>query len=133
MDIVFCMDVIEHLEEPYQLFRSLREKTLYLIIHLPLEQSICHLLLKKPSTSYINLGHLHFFSWETANILIKHSSFEIVDYQFTSPAISLKILSKDIKKFYHLFRYSVYKINPSLAAILFGGSVMLLLKNNSFS
>jgi len=130
-DIIFVMDVLEHVDNPFLFLESLQEKSKYLIIHLPIEQSFFHLLFNTPTSSYKTFKHIHFFSWETANILIQESSSSLVNYQFTPASkASLKLNGKWRVKCFRTLRYLLYQINPDLASILMGGSVLLLLKSN---
>lgn len=128
LDIIFVMDVLEHVENPYQFLRDLAGKSKYLLVHLPIEHSIAHLLMRKVSRSNTEFNHIHFFSWESAKIMISESPFEIKDFQFT-PSLGITIgLEKNIlKKILLMGRYLLYKMMPRLSPLLSGGSVLLLL------
>jgi SAM-dependent methyltransferase len=128
LDLIFINDVVEHVENPYQLLRDLARKSKYVIMHLPIEQSISHMLMRKPSSSYNLFRHLHFFSWETARILINHSPFKIIDFQFTGAAATLIRITKKLQKIQNLLRYALYRLSPPLASVIGGGPVMLLLE-----
>ncbi|MEH1913987.1 class I SAM-dependent methyltransferase [Nostoc sp.] len=130
LDFIFCMDVLEHVENPWELLRSLSSKSKYLILHLPIEQSIGHMLMQSPSHSYKTFRHIHFYSWETAKILFQESPFKLLNYQFTAASnVSLKIAASPMIRLLRLIRYFAYKFNPHLATMLGGGAVLLLLEN----
>ena len=78
LDFIFCMDVLEHVEDPFQFLRELSSKSKYLILHLPIEHSIGHLIMQTPSQSYRTFQHIHFYSWETAKLLINESPFHLL-------------------------------------------------------
>lgn len=130
LDFIFCMDVIEHVENPFEFLRNLSNKSKYLILHLPIEHSIGHLLMRNPTQSYNTFKHIHFFSWESANLLIKESQFELVNYQFTAASDVVLNMPGSFKiKLSRWLRYFAYQLNPQIAAIVGGGSVLLLLQN----
>lgn len=133
LDIIFIIDVIEHVENPYKLLREIASKTHYVILHLPIEQSISHMFMKKPSSSYELFRHLHFYSWETAKILIHHSPFRIVDYQFSGAAYTSIKITQNLKKIQNIFRYLLYRVSPPLGSLIGGGPVMLLLERKTAS
>jgi hypothetical protein len=130
LDFIFCIDVLEHVENPWEILRNLALKSEYLILHLPIEQSIGHLFGHSPTRSNHNFNHIHFYSWETAKLMIQESPFEIVEYLFTPASdIVLSMKANAIVKLLRIFRYFFYKLNPKVASIFCGGSVMMLLRN----
>lgn len=132
IDLVFVIDVLEHVENTYQFLRDIAIKTNNVIIYMPIESSVCHLFAGKQSASYKRFRHIHFFSWESAILLIEHSPFEIVDYQFTIPAHKLSDLNPSSMSYYVLaLRKLFYKINERFANLLVGGHVMLMLRRKS--
>jgi len=112
--------------------RDLASKSEYLILHLPIEYSIVNILLRRVSRSHRVFGHINFFSWGSARIFIERSPFTIIGYQFTSASdIYIKKKNNIFKKMLLLLRYYCYKIMPCIGPTLFGGSVLLLLKNKA--
>ncbi|MDH5716432.1 MAG: class I SAM-dependent methyltransferase [Spirochaetia bacterium] len=129
-DLIFCMDVIEHVENPFEFLRSLNGKSKYIVLHLPIEHSIGHLLLEKTQKSNETFKHIHFFSLQTALILIKELPFEILDYQFTAASMAaIKIKGNIFIRFLRVIRFFMYKISSKFSSIMGGGSVLFLLKN----
>jgi cyclopropane fatty-acyl-phospholipid synthase-like methyltransferase len=131
---LFCMDVVEHVENPLDFLRTLAQKADLIILHLPVEQSIGHMLLHKPTQSYREFQHIHFYSWETANLLLKEASFEVVGYQFSAASkVIFKVSGNPITKLLRVVRFFLYKINSPIAAILGGGTVLFILKQRDFN
>lgn len=132
VDIIFLMDIVEHVINPFDALSSVLHKCNLLILHLPIEQSVAHILLSKPTQSHKVFQHLYFFSLETALILIRECGYEIVAKKFS--AASTEILTFNgsiITKLFRAVRFLSYKLAPALSSRLFGGSVMLILKNRS--
>src|SRR5204863_3036504 len=87
-DLVLVMDVIEHLEDYYAFLRALRDKAGHIILHIPLDLSVQTvlrgdvLLLKRSE-----VGHIHYFSKETALALLPELDLAVVDYFLTPGAL----------------------------------------------
>ena len=58
VDFIFLLDVIEHLCDPYNFVKRLYGKSSFLIINVPIEQSIAHILVDRPETSYRLFRHI---------------------------------------------------------------------------
>ncbi len=131
LDIIFCIDVLEHVENPWEILRGLAGKSQYLILHLPIEQSLGHWITGACTRSNKAYNHIHFFSWESARLMLKESPFEIVDFQITGATNFILTFNSGnfIKKFIHWIRYVAYKFSPQITSAFSGGSVMFLLKN----
>ena len=87
-DIVMAIDVFEHVEDYFGFLRKLKEKAKYKIFHIPLDLSVQSIL---RSSKIIDVrksvGHIHYFTKETALETLKDTGYEIVDYSFTPLAI----------------------------------------------
>lgn len=129
VDYIFLMDVLEHVENPYQFLRELRGKAKYIFLHLPLENSLAHTLLGKRRQSYQNFRHLHFFSWDSAQIMLKECRYKVIAYQFTGGCrVSLNIPGTLSTKAMRYLRFMAYHVLPNLTVAMAGGSVMVVIK-----
>jgi SAM-dependent methyltransferase len=132
LDLIFLMDVVEHVDQPYDFIRSLACKSRYLVIHLPIEHSIAHLLLRKPTTSHAEFHHIHFYSWETAQLLVAELPFRLVSRQFSAASMETVDLARGFsRRALLLARLVIYRLAPRFAPTLAGGSVLLLLENDN--
>ncbi len=129
LDAVFLLDVLEHVENPYEFLRQVCEKAERVIVHLPLEQSWAHLLMKRPSRSFERFRHIHFFSWTTARILFEVCGCRIERYQFTGATReSVRMAGGWHHRLMRRVRYWLFKCLPELTVMLAGGSVLAELK-----
>ena len=127
-DITLCIDVFEHVENYMGFIRGLREKGEFKIFHIPLDLSVITLLRGKLINGRNLVGHLHYFTPDTAIATLADCGYEILDTMYTP--IFADLPSKSWKaKLLKLPRYILYKTSPKLLSILFGGvSLMVLAK-----
>ena len=89
-DIAMAIDVFEHVEDYFGFLRKLRKKAEYKIFHIPLDLSVQKVF---RYTSILerraDVGHIHYFTKETALETLKDTGYEIVDYFYTGSAIEL--------------------------------------------
>lgn len=129
VDYIFVMDVLEHVENPYQFLRELRGKAKYIFLHLPLENSLAHTVLGKLRQSYQNFQHLHFFSWDSARIMLEECRYKVIAYQFTGGCrVSLNIPGTLSIKAMRYLRFMAYRLLPNFTVAMAGGSVMVVIK-----
>jgi hypothetical protein len=125
-DLLLCIDVFEHVEDYMDFLRRLRQKSVYKIFHIPLDLSVQTVLRETPIVDLRHsVGHLHYFTKETALLTLKDTGYEIVDWFYTSTAIAL---GKTLKtKIANLPRKLLSSIAPDLTVRIFGRYSMLVL------
>jgi len=126
-DIVMAIDVMEHIEDYFGFLRNLKKKGDYKILHIPLDMSVQTVLRMSPIIYGLKkVGHIHYFSKETALETLKDTGYEIIDYFYTPGAIDLPI--KSIKSLLlKLPRKIGFKINQNLTVRIFGGYSLIVL------
>ena len=104
-DLVVCLDVIEHIKNPYKLLENI-DKILkskgFLILSTPNVQWIYHIIRLcfgygpktfghtfKVNEKIWDGGHLHYFTLKDINIICKESGFEIIDVVYSWNVLSL--------------------------------------------
>jgi ubiquinone/menaquinone biosynthesis C-methylase UbiE len=127
-DIVLAIDVIEHVEDYFGFLRSLREKGQYKIFHIPLDISVQKVLRGALIKLRQTVGHIHYFTKETALATLAETGYEILDYFYTASSIDLP--AKSFKALLaRLPRKILYKLNKDIAVRVLGGySLMVLTK-----
>jgi SAM-dependent methyltransferase len=89
-DVVLLIDVLEHVEDYFEMLRSLKQHSRYKIIHLPLELAAMsmlrpHVLLR----SRADTGHIHYFNREVALAAVRDAGYTIVDWFYTAGVLEL--------------------------------------------
>jgi cyclopropane fatty-acyl-phospholipid synthase-like methyltransferase len=128
-DIVMAIDVFEHIEDYFGFLRNIQNKGKYKIFHIPLDLSVQTILRMSPILrGRKKVGHIHYFTKDTALATLKDVGFEIIDYFYTAGALELPI--KTMKSFFlRLPRKIAFKINKDIAVRILGRySLMVLTK-----
>jgi SAM-dependent methyltransferase len=82
-DVVMAIDVVEHVEDYWSFLRKLRDKGTHKILHIPLDLSIHALLRNYVALKRRTLGHIHYFTKETALATLEDTGYSILDYFYT--------------------------------------------------
>ena len=130
-DLLLAIDVFEHVEDYLGFLRGLRVKANYKIFHIPLDISVQRVLLCKPILSRRQeVGHLHYFTKETALATLEDTGYEIIDHFYTASTLELPRPSKSI--IYSLGKLPLRlfsRLNQDLTVRVLGGhSLMVLAK-----
>jgi ubiquinone/menaquinone biosynthesis C-methylase UbiE len=128
-DVLMAIDVFEHVEDYLGFLKRLKPKGKYKIFHIPLDLSVQSVLRVRPILKLRReVGHLHYFTKETALQTLQYAGYDIVDCFFTATAIKLpnRGWKANLMK---LPRRLLFRLNPDWAARLLGGySLMVLAK-----
>jgi len=94
-DLMLLLDVIEHVEDPIGFLRSLRFKSDRTILHIPLELSVQSVLRpRRLLHSRSAVGHLHYFTQETAEATVQDSGYQVVRTRLTGVSVDLPARSR---------------------------------------
>jgi SAM-dependent methyltransferase len=126
-DIVMAIDVFEHVEDYYGFLRKLKGKATYKIFHIPLDLSVQSILRGSPLLKYRkSVGHIHYFTKDTALAALEDVGYRIMDYSYTGSQLELPYIGwktrllKFPRKLFYLF-------NKDLAVRILGGFSLLVL------
>lgn len=125
-DILLIIDVIEHVEDYYSFIKATQNKGNYKIFHIPLDISVIGILRNMPMYFRQSVGHIHYFTEETALASLKDCGLEVIDFIYT--AGSIEVHNKSIKsKVLNLLRWSMFKLNKKWTNRILGGYSILVL------
>jgi ubiquinone/menaquinone biosynthesis C-methylase UbiE len=125
-DIVMAIDVFEHVDDYIGFIRALDRIGKYKIFHIPLELSVTGIIRPKAlARARSQVGHIHYFTRETALATLKHAGLKIIDERFTDLAIDLAETPK--ARLAALPRRVLGMLNKRFAARLVGGFSLLVL------
>jgi len=125
-DVVMAIDVFEHVEDDFGFVRKLRARGQYQVYHIPLDISVNGILQDKFMYGRKTVGHIHYYTKETALALLEDTGHQIVDYFYTPDSLELprKTLKSKVAKYP---RKLMYSIKPDLTVKLLGGFSLLVL------
>ncbi len=128
-DLLLMIDVFEHVDDYISFLKSARNNSKYTVFHIPLDISAQSILRNKLILERNNVGHLHYFTKDTAIATLKDCGYEVIDSFYTK--WSFELPRKTLKsKLAVLPRKLLFKINNDFAANLLGGfSLMVITKN----
>lgn len=123
-DLMLCIDVFEHIEDYFTFLRSLSEKANLFVFHIPLDMNVQMVARSAPILGVrASVGHLHYFSKDTALATLAHCGFEVVDWFYTPNGVDRP---KTLKaKFLQMPRKILQMISVELSARFLGGYSLL--------
>lgn len=125
-EVVLAIDVFEHVDDYLGFVRGLDRVGRYKVFHIPLELSVSSML--RPAALHrarVEVGHIHYFTRQTALATIRDAGFNILDEKFTSISIDHADLLKT--KLARLPRKMLAAFAPDFASRLLGGFSLLVL------
>lgn len=128
-DLLLAIDIFEHIEDCYGFLRGIREKAAYKIFHIPLDISVQRVLLAGPILKRRReVGHIHYFTKETALATLEDTGYAIVDHFYTASSLDLPSSSL-VYRLGKLPLRLAAMLNRDLAVRVLGGhSLMVLTK-----
>ena len=130
-DLIICADVFEHVENPYSFLKELKKKSKYFLFNIPLELSLLSMLrgINVFRESYESVGHLHFYSASSANLILEISGYEIIEKKFAKNRTGLFFSKVSLKKIISTFpQLIIESFSPYLSSALMGDSLVVLAK-----
>lgn len=128
-DIILCIDVFEHVEDYLGFLKKLKLKAKNHIFHIPLDISISSVLRSHPILNNREaVGHLHYFTKETALATLEYAGYKVIDCFYTPLAIELPRTQKSLKtSLAKIPRFLGFKLNSDLSVRLMGGYSLMVL------
>lgn len=125
-DLLLMIDVFEHVDDYLNFLKQCKGKAEYTIFHIPLDVSVQSVLRNKLMHWRNSLGHLHFFTKETAIATLKDAGYEVIDSFYTAGSVELS--DKTIKsRLASSLRNALFKLNQDIAVKSLGGYSLLVL------
>jgi len=127
-DCLLCIDVLEHVEDYIGFVKSIKGKAGFKIFHIPLDISVSSILFSSMMRARQSVGHLHYFTRDTALATLRDAGYEIVDSYYTAPFKGDGFKARSLKEaIARLPRRLLFSVAPGLEALLLGGCSYLVL------
>jgi SAM-dependent methyltransferase len=126
-NVALAIDVFEHVEDYIGFLRQMKNLAEFKVFHVPLDLSVQTVLRAAPLERVRQVvGHLHFFTKETALATLEHAGYEIVAHKYT--ANSLELPNRGWKaNLGRIPRHVLSAISQDLAVRVMGGYSLLVL------
>jgi SAM-dependent methyltransferase len=127
-DILMAIDVFEHVPDYMGFLEKCRAKADYKIYHIPLDLHVSSVMRNAFITNRYSIGHIHYFTADSALATLKDTGHEIVDYFYTNGAFGVYQEHPSLKKaIANVPRWAISKFSIPFAARLLGGYSLLVL------
>lgn len=127
-DLLMVIDVFEHVPNYLDFIERCKAKATYKMFHIPLDIHVSSVLRGTIASARDSVGHLHYYTSESALATLAGSGHEIVDFAFTPTAIELYREHPSFKRaIANIPRWIVSRVSEKLAARWFGGYSLLVL------
>lgn len=126
-DLVLVIDVFEHVEDYLGFLRRLRRHATRQVFHIPLDMNVQAVARMSPILhARRQVGHLHYFSKETALATLDHAGYTIKDWFYTYGALDSPGRSR-ASRLVSFLRRSALAVNEDIAVRFLGGCSMIVL------
>jgi hypothetical protein len=127
-DLLLVIDVVEHVRNYYDFLEGCRDKATYKLFHIPLDLHVSSVLRGAFVLGRKNIGHIHYFSQESALESLKDTGYRIVDATLTDGVIALSAFHPSIRRrLANIPRVLIGLFSKRIAARLLGGYSLLVL------
>lgn len=96
LDLVIFSDILEHVENPSKVLKQVKEETDFVVLKIPLEKSLYHLIKKEKK---IPRGHIHFWNENEVLGLLKKAGLAILNYRTELPPDEIRHFEERFKAF----------------------------------
>lgn len=121
-------DVFEHVEDCFGFLRAARDKADYWVFNVPMDMNVLTVARAAQMNARAQVGHLHYYSEETACATLKDCGYAIIDRSLES-AVLQDLRKKPTVKgtLAAMPRLALFKLNPSLSVRFLGGACLTVL------
>jgi SAM-dependent methyltransferase len=124
-DLLLCIDVFEHVEDPFSFLRALRPLASRVVFHIPLEMHVAGVLINHQLWTRSQFGHLHYYTAAVAFETLKECGYTVLAHDYPSRLMDQPRTASDW--IFWLPRKLTALVNPEFSARLFGGTSLLVL------
>jgi SAM-dependent methyltransferase len=127
-DVLMAIDVFEHVPDYMGFVSKCKEKAKYKIYHIPLDIHVSSVIRNSFTNNRYTIGHIHYFTADTAISTLLDTGHEVMDYFYTNGAMDLFKEHPEIKTAVaNVPRWLFSKFSVPFTARLFGGYSLLVL------
>ena len=126
-DLTLLIDVFEHVEDYYLFLRKLSTKSEYFVFHIPLDMFVLAGLTNNYKRKKENLGHLHYYDYNTALGVLNDTGYNILNFNFAKTYLQAD--TKENNKLRILRKVGEFFLGVKYNSLIFGGYHLVVLCN----
>jgi hypothetical protein len=127
-DVLLGIDVLEHVPDYLGFLEACARKARYKIYHIPLDIHVSSVLRGAFTQGRYSVGHLHYFSAESALATLVDTGHRVIDSFYTDGAVALyQTDPTPRRRLANVARQALMSISTRWAARLVGGYSLLVL------
>lgn len=127
-DVLLAIDVFEHVPDYMGFLEKCRSRADYKIYHIPLDIHVSSVMRNAFIRSRYTIGHIHYFTADSAIDTLKDTGHEIIDCVYTDIAFGLFKEHPTVKKaIANVPRWLFSRFSVPFAARVLGGYSLLVL------
>ena len=124
-DVVLCIDVFEHVEDPFAFLRGLRGRGSSFLFHIPLDMNVQMVLRSEPLLRVREqVGHLHYFSKDTALSTLEECGYAVRAWFYTPNGVERPTSAK--ARLLQWPRRLLFSLHQDLTVRIIGGYSLLV-------
>lgn len=127
-DLICLIDVFEHVDDYLGFLRALRSRARWFVFHIPLDLSVLSLARRRYMRGRAEVGHLHYFTRESALATLATAGYTVRDWRYTALALEAGSEARTAAtRLANLPRRLVAILSTDAAATWLGGYSLLVL------
>lgn len=124
-DLLLCIDVFEHVEDPFAFLRAIRRLAPKVMFNIPLEMHIAGILINHPLWTRRQFGHLHYYTAALAMETLRDCGYSVIARDYPSRLLDRPRSASEW--IFWLPRKIGAMIDREFSARIFGGTSLLVL------
>jgi SAM-dependent methyltransferase len=126
-DVGLLMDVIEHVENPWQLIRDAARACRHLVFHIPLDDNVLTEAANLYGHKAESMGHIHFYTRRKALWLMESNGLEVLAHRLTKAfAVESSLALSARHRMLSYPRRIMAAVSPAACARLLGGMSLMI-------
>ena len=126
-DLLMAIDVFEHVEDYMAFLKAIKPRGQFKIFHIPLDLSVQGVLRGTPIlVARQEIGHLHYFTKDTAIAVLTDCGYEVIDWNYTHGTETLPHRALRTRLM-TMPRRVMRRMNEDFAVRLMGGASLMVL------
>jgi SAM-dependent methyltransferase len=124
-DALLCIDVFEHVENPFEFLRAIKRIAPIVVFNIPLEMHLAGVLINHQLWTRRHYGHLHFYTAAVAFETLQECGYSVISHSYISRLMDLPRSRSEY--LFWLPRKLLSLLSQEWSARILGGTSLLVI------